>query len=422
MDQSPSRISRYPDSKPGFRREVHAPVRSKRFGLSHRINKGWNTAGFNESSADTMKFFLGRYKSTKKLAMESLRYVTGDEAAMPLRLGIGIDGDEENQVVVSDDSSVEELEILKKRLLSLNSSVATDFSNEHAKVDVVEKMMNLMQLDHEPADTVVPAYRKLYDTSLRRNDEPHSLAAKTELAEIQRQRRLLLRPYKDTGEAIRDVAAECFLPLSVGEEADVTSALSSKSNREKVLVSHEHSNIEITGEKFQCLRPGGWLNDEAIFLQAFLHVLLTGKGGYNFQSVRRWTTLKKLGYSLLDCDKIFVPIHKTNHWCLAVIDKKDKKFQFLDSFKMVDNKVLKVLARYYVDEVKDKTDEDIDVRSWEEEFVKDLPEQENGYDCGMFMLKYADFYSRDIGLHFSQKDMPYFRRRTAKEILRLRAD
>lgn len=26
----------------------------------------------------------------------------------------------------------------------------------------------------------------------------------------------------------------------------------------------------------------------------------------------------------------------------------------------------------------------------------------NRFDCGMFMLKYADFYSRDIGLCFSQ--------------------
>lgn len=36
-------------------------------------------------------------------------------------------------------------------------------------------------------------------------------------------------------------------------------------------------------------------------------------------------------------------------------------------------------ARYFVDEVKDKSGEDIDVSSWEKEFVEDLPEQENGF-------------------------------------------
>lgn len=36
-------------------------------------------------------------------------------------------------------------------------------------------------------------------------------------------------------------------------------------------------------------------------------------------------------------------------------------------------------ARYFVDEVKYKSGEDIDVSSWEKEFVEDLPEQENGF-------------------------------------------
>nr|XP_016448613.1 PREDICTED: ubiquitin-like-specific protease ESD4 [Nicotiana tabacum] len=83
---------------------------------------------------------------------------------------------------------------------------------------------------------------------------------------------------------------------------------------------------------------------------------------------------------------------------------------------------LNVQTRYFIDEVKDKNGKDIDVSSWKQEFVVDLPEQENGFDCGMFMLKYADFYSRDIGLCFNQEHMPYFRLRTAKEILRLKAE
>lgn len=29
-------------------------------------------------------------------------------------------------------------------------------------------------------------------------------------------------------------------------------------------MTHESSNIDITGEKLQCLRPKAWLNDEVI--------------------------------------------------------------------------------------------------------------------------------------------------------------
>eukprot|EP01018_Ginkgo_biloba_P003561 Gb_16894 [translate_table: standard] len=240
--------------------------------------------------------------------------------------------------------------------------------------------------------------------------------------------------------ALHDV----FAPLKDDEEADVSHALHGR-NRREVLVMHKNSNIEITREVLQCLLPGAWLNDEVInlylellkeretrepkkFLKChffntfFYKKLFNPKTKYDYKAVRRWTTQRKLGYSLMDCDKIFVPIHKEIHWCLAIIDTRAKKFQYLDSLKGGDANVLKVLARYITDETKDKIGKDLDVSTWEQEFVEDLPEQENGWDCGMFMVKYADFHSRGLPLNFCQANMPYFRKRTAKEILRLRAE
>jgi hypothetical protein len=41
----------------------------------------------------------------------------------------------------------------------------------------------------------------------------------------------------------------------------------------KVLVLHEPSNIEVSKEKFQCLRRGCWLNDEVIFILYILYTL-----------------------------------------------------------------------------------------------------------------------------------------------------
>ncbi|PWA83545.1 Peptidase C48, SUMO/Sentrin/Ubl1 [Artemisia annua] len=262
-----------------------------------------------------------------------------------------------------------------------------------------------------------------------------------------------LKVYLEVGSSISQQKADghgilhdLFSPLTEEEEEMVANALS-YSNRKKVLVNHENSNIMITGEALQCLRPRAWLNDEVIniylellkdrerrepkkflkchFFNTFFYKKLVGgmtRTGYDYESVKRWTAQKKLGYGLDDCDKIFVPIHKEIHWCLAVINKKDKKFQYLDSLGGADKKVLRALAKYITDEVKDKTGQSIDVTSWEQEYVTDLPNQENGYDCGMFMIKYIDFYSRDVGLCFIQDDMPYFRKRIAKEILRLRAN
>jgi len=35
--------------------------------------------------------------------------------------------------------------------------------------------------------------------------------------------------------------------------------------------------------------------------------LINSKNGYDYKSVRRWTTQKKLGYGLHECDKVIIP-------------------------------------------------------------------------------------------------------------------
>ncbi|XP_047065075.1 putative ubiquitin-like-specific protease 1B [Lolium rigidum] len=237
---------------------------------------------------------------------------------------------------------------------------------------------------------------------------------------------------------------ELFTALTNEEESLVHYYLYGSGHSKERLVLHESSNIEITREKLWCLRPRGWLNDEVInfylellkerakreptrflkchFFNTFFYKKLAGgKTGYDYESVRRWTTLNKLGYALMDCDKIFIPIHRDLHWCLAVINMKEKTYEYLDSFGVMDFDVLRILATYIMDEVKDKSNIELDVSSWQDVSVP-LCMQHNGWDCGMFMLKFIDFHSRGVSPSFSQEDMEYFRKRTAKEILRLKAE
>lgn len=34
--------------------------------------------------------------------------------------------------------------------------------------------------------------------------------------------------------------------------------------------------------------------------------LISGKDGYDFKSVKRWTSQRKLGYGLRECDKVII--------------------------------------------------------------------------------------------------------------------
>jgi hypothetical protein len=64
----------------------------------------------------------------------------------------------------------------------------------------------------------------------------------------------------------------------------------------------------------------------------FMNALATDDSKYNYKKVRQWTTEKRLkGYSLLDCEKVVIPIHQESHWVLGVINIKGKSLHFCDS-------------------------------------------------------------------------------------------
>lgn len=444
-----SRVYRYPDPVNPIPRAVHAPCRVSRFSFcssssssrESRVEKDEEVIDV-DGMGNSLSARYDKVKELKESAIESFRYLKKDEEV------IDVDG-VVDRGYVSGNSSVEEVvEVVYdgREWQSQEENgkvVVAEHRSDLTNTNSMEKRIESLSLDRKRDG---PLHKKLLEDAGRHDPILKSLSSDIEINEKKLAAFQLLHPAKKPQheDVLPDVLREAFVPLTKEEKAEVSLAFSDSSRR-KVLATHEDSNIEITGELLKCLRPGAWLNDEVInvylellkerekrepkkFLKChffntfFYKKLIGGRNGYDFRSVKRWTSQRKLGYCLLECDKIFVPIHKESHWCLAVINKKDEKFQYLDSLKGIDTQVLKVLARYFVDEVKDKSGKDIDVRSWKQENVEDLPEQKNGSDCGMFMIKYADFYSRDLGLHFKQEDMPYFRQRTAKEILRLKAE
>lgn len=54
---------------------------------------------------------------------------------------------------------------------------------------------------------------------------------------------------------------------------------------------------------------------------------------------------------------------------------------------------------------------------WELENVDDVPQQQNGSDCGVFTCKFAEYLSRDADLTFVQENMNYYRERMVYEII-----
>ena len=90
----------------------------------------------------------------------------------------------------------------------------------------------------------------------------------------------------------------------------------------------------------------------------------------------------------------------------------------MDSIGGNNRDCLAKLLKYLAEEFRDKKRTILNTTEWKLKHVRNLPRQENGSDCGVFALKYADYTVKDAALDFCHANMPYFRRRMMVEILR----
>eukprot|EP00891_Asterochloris_glomerata_P005549 jgi/Astpho2/5549/e_gw1.00079.275.1_t len=196
----------------------------------------------------------------------------------------------------------------------------------------------------------------------------------------------------------------------------------------------------------KCMQASSWLNDEVINLCVallqernkarreagigpdcyfhntfFVNKLFTALNKYDYKSVRRWTAPKRLKRtfpgefdSILELDRIIIPVHLGIHWVCAVISLQDSQIWWYDSLG-VSGVHAEALKQYVHDEYEDKLQRDVDTSDWEV-IVPDVPQQLNGHDCGVFTLMFAEYSSRDVAFNFQQKHMQSFRAKIVADI------
>lgn len=237
-------------------------------------------------------------------------------------------------------------------------------------------------------------------------------------------------PLAPVVEEIKAVPEEPEFPeLTEAMQLQVSQALKGGSQDE---VLSEGFRLTITRKDIQTLNNLNWLNDEVInfymnmlversqrpglpsvyTFNTFFYPKLRGAG---FPAVRRWT--KKV--DVFASDILLVPVHLGVHWCLSVVDFRKKRVTYFDSMGGSNDEACRVLLKYLEQESQDKKGKQLDTSDWVLQSMKrsEIPQQMNGSDCGMFTCKYAEYITKDRPITFTQKHMPYFRRRMVWEIL-----
>ncbi|XP_061663356.1 sentrin-specific protease 1 isoform X2 [Syngnathoides biaculeatus] len=197
-------------------------------------------------------------------------------------------------------------------------------------------------------------------------------------------------------------------------------------------VFSEGFGLSLTRKDLQTLSGLSWLNDEVI--NFYMNLLVERSKGPKLPSVNTFSTffypkLRSSGYSavrrwtkkmdIFSKDILLVPVHLSMHWCLSVVDFRKKAVTYFDSMGGSNDEACKLLFDYLQQESKDKKGKELDTTGWILRSKKrnEIPQQMNGSDCGMFTCKYADYITKDKAITFTQKQMPYFRRRMVWEIV-----
>jgi len=152
------------------------------------------------------------------------------------------------------------------------------------------------------------------------------------------------------------------------------------------------------------------------FFNSFFYPLLSvNENGYNFKRVAKWSK----NIDIFSLDKVLIPVHQGKHWCLAVINLSNKRMEYYDSMGGKNDTCVETLRKYIVDEYIAKKKESYELSDWQDYTPGSrVPQQNNGFDCGVFMCKYADYSAQNKNFTFNQSDMPFCRRRMILEILK----
>ncbi|XP_071638127.1 sentrin-specific protease 1-like [Temnothorax longispinosus] len=193
----------------------------------------------------------------------------------------------------------------------------------------------------------------------------------------------------------------------------------------------EGFGLRLTRKDLYTLADSNWLNDEVInfymnlliargtssdvypkvlAMNTFFYSKLLS-GGHS--SLKRWT--RKV--DIFAQDLVVVPVHLYVHWCMAIIDFRDKTIVYYDSMGSDNPKCLAALKLYLQNESLDKKKQLYDMRDWEFYSAKNIPQQTNGSDCGVFSCMFAEYICANREITFTQDDMPYLRDKMFREII-----
>lgn len=189
-----------------------------------------------------------------------------------------------------------------------------------------------------------------------------------------------------------------------------------------VVIDNEKANYRISKGSLQRLQPGKWFNDEIVnayvslindrekefnlgsvfSFNTYFYTMMEGmfqRGDYDYKKLERVITRKKV--NLKNYKMVMLPVNIQHyHWFLICADLVEDKFYVIDSMKSSTdhsqyvNNFKKFLHDYLRANKGGRMKCEDNLELWRTETPKNVPQQPNGYDCGLCLCLNMESLSR----------------------------
>lgn len=217
------------------------------------------------------------------------------------------------------------------------------------------------------------------------------------------------------------------LPRLSKEEVDEAADTQHQPARQKIIKGLD--NEFLTGHDFNKLQPGDWLNDAIInayvpliaktinqtsdppaegdppavlFFNTFLCARLEARRANNkpWREFFRGSLKKGIGGSkVLRPELIIIPVNEgSNHWTLLAVYPQIRQIHYLNSIRRPRSKHAELVKEWLIAQLLDAKLPQEDAANWEI-VIEDVPQQNNGCDCGVFTLSNARLLAQGLSPH-----------------------
>lgn len=174
------------------------------------------------------------------------------------------------------------------------------------------------------------------------------------------------------------------------------------------------SSIDVFLEYWQLRTDRGSASNSRIWRASAHFWAALKNNNFSHDAVKKWWDKRHGSAMFGKNDMIIVPINESNtHWFLAVVNLTTMQTETYDSMGKPHPDVHARLNAWFQAEVKyhkNTVFKDVVLSAWDVGATKQLPRQNNCYDCGVFVCMYAaNIMVGRNKFDFSQRDIPHIR-------------